>query len=85
MGVKPTIEKNTDPLAETHILDYCGNLYGRIIEVRFLRFVRDEKKFSSIEELKNQVHEDIALIRQEKRIQYAKVFKKGMNLKCHKE
>lgn len=66
VGVKPTIEKNTDPLAETHILDYCGNLYGRIIEVRFLRFVRDEKKFSSIEELKNQVHEDIALIRQEK-------------------
>lgn len=66
VGVKPTIEKNTAPLAETHILDYSGNLYGKIIEVRFLRFVRDEKKFSSVEELKNQVHADIARVRAEK-------------------
>lgn len=63
IGVKPTIEKNISPLAETHILDYNGDLYGRNIEVRFLYFVRNEKKFGSVEELKKQVDADIVYIR----------------------
>lgn len=65
IGVKPTIEKNIKPLAETHILDYCGDLYGRKIEVRFVGFVRDEKKFGSVDELKKQVFADIDYIRQQ--------------------
>lgn len=65
IGVKPTIEKNIKPLAETHILDYSGDLYGRKIEVGFIGFVRDEKKFDSIDELKKQVFADIAYIREQ--------------------
>lgn len=66
IGVKPTVEKNIKPLAETHILDYCGDLYGRKIEVQFMDFVRDEKKFDTIDELKRQVFADIDCIRQQK-------------------
>lgn len=60
------MKKNIKPLAETHILDYSGDLYGRKIEVEFMDFVRDEKKFDSIDELKKQVFADIDHIRQQK-------------------
>lgn len=63
IGVKPTVENNIKPLAETHILDFSGDLYGRMIEVGFLEFVRCEKKFSSLEELKKQVFADIDYVR----------------------
>lgn len=50
IGVRPTI--NTKTLrSETCILGYNGNLYGREIEVKLLSFLRDEKKFNSLEEL----------------------------------
>ncbi len=64
IGVKPTIENNIRPLAETHILDYKGNLYGQKIEVLFYNFIRDEMKFRSVEELKKQVFADIGYVRE---------------------
>lgn len=63
IGVKPTVEDNIKPLAETHILGYCGNLYGTSPEVRIKDFVRSEKKFSSVDELKVQIAEDIKYIK----------------------
>lgn len=63
VGVKPTVEENAKPLAETHILDYNGNLYGKNIEVRFCEFIRDEMKFSSVDELKKQIEKDIGYIK----------------------
>lgn len=65
IGVKPTVEKDIKPLAETHILDFSGNLYGQEIEVRFKEFIRDEKKFSSLEELKVQIKKDIEYVRKQ--------------------
>lgn len=65
IGVKPTVEKDIKPLAETHILDFSGNLYGKEIEVRFNKFIRDEKKFSSLDELKIQIKKDIEYVRQQ--------------------
>lgn len=62
VGVKPTVEDNIRPLAETHILDYNGDLYGKTVEVRFRKFVRSERKFSSVEELKRQISADIDYI-----------------------
>lgn len=59
VGVKPTIEGDHAPLAETHILDFSGNLYGKKIEVEFCRFIRPEMKFSSVDELKKQISRDI--------------------------
>jgi len=65
IGVKPTVEKDIKPLAETHILDFSGNLYGKEIEVRFNKFIRDEKKFSSLDELKIQIKKDIEYVRKQ--------------------
>ena len=63
IGVKPTVEKNIRPLAETHILDFSGDLYGKRVEVGFLGLIREEKKFGSLDELKKQVFEDIEAVR----------------------
>lgn len=59
IGVKPTVENNINPLAETHIINYSGDLYGKNIEVIFRRFIRDEKKFQSVEKLREQISIDI--------------------------
>ncbi len=63
IGVKPTVEKDIKPLAETHILDFNGDLYGKKVEVRFYDYVRSEKKFGSLDELKKQINADIDYIR----------------------
>lgn len=65
IGVKPTVEKNIKPLAETHILDFSGDLYGKEIEVRFNKYIRNEKKFSSLDELKIQIKKDIECVRKQ--------------------
>lgn len=58
VGTKPTV--NGDHIScETHILDFCGDLYGKNIKVYFFKKLRDEKKFSSINELKSVILGDI--------------------------
>ncbi len=59
VGVKPTVCNISDPLAETHILGYNGDLYGRKIKVTFSDFIRDERRFSSLDELRHQIDTDI--------------------------
>ena len=63
VGVKPTVESAPCPVAETHILDYAGNLYGRTVDVELKAFLRPEKKFKSIEELKKAIEKDVHCIR----------------------
>lgn len=55
IGVKPTVEKHSPPLAETFIIGYSGDLYGRTLDTRLYEFVRPEMKFSSFEELKAEI------------------------------
>ena len=43
---------------ETHIFDFEGVLYGRLLRVELLEKVRDERKFASIEELRAQIERD---------------------------
>lgn len=59
-GVKPTLNETNAPLFETHILGFSENIYGKKICVGFLDFIRDEKKFGSLEELKKQIEIDVA-------------------------
>jgi riboflavin kinase/FMN adenylyltransferase len=59
IGVKPTVEKECRPLAETHILGFSGDLYGKVLEVSFSDFLRPERKFDSLDALKNQITMDI--------------------------
>jgi riboflavin kinase/FMN adenylyltransferase len=61
-GVKPTIGGDLQPIFETHILNFTQNIYGKKIIVEFLDFIREEKKFSSLEELKRQIFQDVKKI-----------------------
>ncbi len=58
IGVRPTFETEAEPSIETYIFDYDGDLYGDVLRVRFLHQIRDERKFSGIEELKTQIEKD---------------------------
>ncbi len=58
-GVKPTVYGNSLPLFETHILNFSNNIYGKKIIVELLDFIREEKKFASLEDLTSQIARDI--------------------------
>jgi riboflavin kinase/FMN adenylyltransferase len=62
-GFRPTFDGKTKVL-EVHILDFEGNLRGERLKVEFLGFLREEKKFSSKEELIKQIESDIAIVRE---------------------
>ena len=59
IGVKPTLTQERVPLIETHILDFDCDIYGQKITVSLQSFVRGERKFSSLDALKNQIKTDI--------------------------
>lgn len=59
IGTRPTVENNGKENMETYIIGYNGDLYFSYIRVNFYKRLRDEIKFSSIEELKNQINNDI--------------------------
>lgn len=58
VGVRPTFEKEVEPSIETYIFDFDGDLYGDVLRVRFLYRIRDERKFSGIDELRAQIEKD---------------------------
>jgi len=59
IGVRPTVDNGDGQItAETHILNYQGNLYGRQVRIEFYKRLRPEIKFNNIDELKAQIHLD---------------------------
>jgi riboflavin kinase / FMN adenylyltransferase len=58
VGVRPTFEDDDFPSIETHIFDFDDDLYGEVLRVRFLHRIRDERKFSGIDELRAQIEAD---------------------------
>lgn len=60
LGVRPTVENGGRINLETHIIGYTGNLYGMEIKVEFLVYIRAEKRFESLDELKKQLQDDIS-------------------------
>lgn len=63
VGVKPTVSDENLPLAETHILDFKGDLYGQYCTTELLCFIRPEKKFENIKALQTAIMQDIENIR----------------------
>jgi riboflavin kinase/FMN adenylyltransferase len=64
IGTRPTFLGNGAEVIEAHLLDYSGgDLYGRNLEVRFLRRIRDERKFDGPDSLKRQIAADIGTAR----------------------
>lgn len=58
LGYKPTVASERRWLLETFVFNYSGNAYGRIVEIEFVQKLRDEKKFSGLEELKDAINRD---------------------------
>ena len=64
VGVRPTVSnEGAQRLVEVHLFDFSGELYGRDLEVSFLRFVRAEQKFPNLDALRSQIASDVACVR----------------------
>ncbi len=62
-GIAPTFGNRTRRI-EAHLIDFSGDLYDKKVKLEFSRFIRAEKHFASVEELKIQIERDIALCRE---------------------
>jgi riboflavin kinase/FMN adenylyltransferase len=61
IGLRPTVKNPTPQLrVEAHLLDFTGDLYSQEMEITFLEKLREEKKFPSLDALKEQIARDIA-------------------------
>ena len=64
LGQRPTFAAGGAPLGlEVHLLDFHGDLYGKTLEVGFVRALRSERKFASAAELAAQIARDVATAR----------------------
>ncbi|MDL1956134.1 MAG: bifunctional riboflavin kinase/FAD synthetase [Candidatus Desulfofervidus auxilii] len=63
IGFNPTFGNNTLSV-ETHILDFNENIYDKTIKLNFIKRLRDEKKFKSIQDLADQIKKDIEVARE---------------------
>ncbi len=62
IGVRPTVD-GVEARLEIYLFDFAGDLYGRTLEVSLEHFIRDEQKFSGLDELKAQIAKDIGTAR----------------------
>lgn len=62
IGVRPTVDENLPLTVEAHLCGFEGNLYGRTLRLRFLRRLRDERRFSTLDELKAAIAGDVASV-----------------------
>ena len=58
VGTHPTINPLKEPVIEVHLIDFEGVIYGKTIFCDFIKYIRDEKKFDSLDELKAQLTKD---------------------------
>jgi riboflavin kinase/FMN adenylyltransferase len=64
VGRRPTLDNDERVLLEVHLLDFGADLYGRHVEVDFVEFIREERKFGSFDELRQQIVRDVERARQ---------------------
>jgi len=57
-GINPTVG-GEELRTETYIPNFNGNIYGKEIKIEFLNFIREERKFETIDELKSQIQQDV--------------------------
>ncbi|WP_439503724.1 bifunctional riboflavin kinase/FAD synthetase [Methylophaga sp.] len=60
IGVRPTISGSDKALLEVHLFDFKRDIYGEHVQVYFLKKLREEQKFASLEQLIEQIHIDSA-------------------------
>ena len=60
VGVRPTFESDqTLVQVEAHLLNFEGDLYGQVVALDFIQYLREERKFPNIQALLDQIHQDI--------------------------
>lgn len=64
LGYRPTANAVVRPILEVHLFDFAADIYGAHLTVRFLHKLRDEMKFSGLDELKAQIAHDVGAARQ---------------------
>jgi riboflavin kinase/FMN adenylyltransferase len=65
LGFRPTVSSGTsERVLEIHLFDFDRDIYGQDVEVRFLKFLRPEKKFESLDALVQQIRHDVEQARQ---------------------
>jgi riboflavin kinase/FMN adenylyltransferase len=62
LGIAPTVRHNPQPVLEVHLFQHHQDIYSKEIEVVFKRYLRVEKQFLSVEELRKQIAADIAAV-----------------------
>jgi riboflavin kinase/FMN adenylyltransferase len=60
LGYRPTFNQKK-LLLEVHLFNFSGNLYNKYLSVEFLKFIRKEKKFKNVEQLKKQIKTDLLI------------------------
>ena len=60
LGYRPTFN-GKKILLEVHLFNFSGNLYNKYLRVEFLKFIREEKKFKNVEQLKKQINIDLLI------------------------
>ena len=63
VGYKPTVQGHT-PSLEVHLFDFSADIYGQLVSVEFLHFIRDERRFDGIDALKSQIKLDVEQARE---------------------
>ena len=59
LGIRPTVSSGkSDRVLEIHLFDFNRDIYGQDVEVRFLKFLRPEKKFENLDALVQQIRQD---------------------------
>ncbi len=60
LGYRPTVDtRKSERILEIHLFDFYHDIYGKDLEVRFIRYLRPEKKFESVEALVRQIGLDV--------------------------
>ena len=65
LGYRPTFN-GKKILLEVHLFNFSGNLYNKYLTVEFLKFIRKEKKFSNVDQLKKQIKIDLLIAKKTK-------------------
>ena len=64
VGTRPTVAGGEKVILETHLFDFDKEIYGHYVEVHFKQRIRDEIRFQSFDELKQQIETDIMIAKQ---------------------
>jgi riboflavin kinase/FMN adenylyltransferase len=65
LGYRPTFNQKKI-LLEVHLFNFSGNLYNKLLSVEFLKFIRKEKKFNNVDQLRAQIKKDLNIAKKTK-------------------